>query len=110
MELRNPYCRPLRSKLASQMVPVVAAPSSLVRLVDQVHRERFGTAMTVRALHAGLECGIIGEKYPGMEMVSFGPTLSDAHTPDERVHVPSVATFWKLLVGTLDRISAPMGA
>jgi len=84
--------------------------ASLVRLVDQVHRERFGTAMTVRALHAGLECGIIGEKYPGMEMVSFGPTLSDAHTPDERVHVPSVATFWKLLVGTLDRVSAPMGA
>ena len=47
--------------------------ASLVRLVDAVHAERFGRPMAVRALHAGLECGIIGEKYPGLEMVSFGP-------------------------------------
>ena len=83
--------------------------ASLVRLVDAVHAERFGRPMAVRALHAGLECGIIGEKYPGMEMVSFGPTLTDAHTPDERVHAPSVERFWTLLVGTLDRLSAPAG-
>ncbi len=78
--------------------------AGLVRLVDAVHAEHFGRAMAVRALHAGLECGIIGEKYPGTEMVSFGPTLTDAHTPDERVSVPSVATFWKLLVAVLERI------
>jgi dipeptidase D len=78
--------------------------------VEGVYGELFGTRMAVRAIHAGLECGIIGEKYPGMEMVSFGPTLADAHTPDERVSVPTVATFWKLLVGVLDRVSAPTGA
>jgi len=82
----------------------------LVRLVDAVHSERFGRPMSVRALHAGLECGIIGEKYPGMEMVSFGPTLTDAHTPDERVSAPSVLTFWKLLTGVLDRIASQRGA
>lgn len=87
-----------------------APASSLVRLVDGVHAERFGKPMIVRALHAGLECGIIGEKYPGLEMVSFGPTLTDAHTPDERVHVPSVESFWKLLVGVLDRLGAERGA
>ena len=83
--------------------------AGLVKLVNAVHQERAGRAMTVRALHAGLECGIIGEKYPGMEMVSFGPTLTDAHTPDERVSVPTVASFWTLLVGVLDRISAQKG-
>jgi dipeptidase D len=84
--------------------------AGLVRLVEGVYSELFGRPMTVRAIHAGLECGIIGEKYPAMEMVSFGPTLADAHTPDERVSVPTVASFWKLLVGVLDRVSAPTGA
>jgi dipeptidase D len=83
--------------------------ASLVRLVDAVHAERFGKPMAVRALHAGLECGIIGGKYPGMEMVSFGPTLTDAHTPDERVHVPSVLAFWGLLTGVLARIAEQGG-
>lgn len=84
--------------------------AGLVRIVDAVHAERFGKPMAVRALHAGLECGIIGEKYPGMEMVSFGPTITDAHTPDERVSVPSVDTFWRLLVAVLERIAAGRGA
>jgi dipeptidase D len=84
--------------------------AGLVRLVDGVHAERFGQPMTVRALHAGLECGIIGEKYPGVEMVSFGPTLVDAHTPDERVLVPTVERFWRLLTGVLERLGAGKGA
>ncbi|MGB8932918.1 MAG: aminoacyl-histidine dipeptidase, partial [Anaeromyxobacteraceae bacterium] len=84
--------------------------AGLVALVRAVHAERLGKAMAVRALHAGLECGIIGEKYPAMEMVSFGPTITDAHTPDERVSVPSVATFWTLLVAVLERIAAEKGA
>jgi dipeptidase D len=84
--------------------------AGLVKLVDEVHRGLTGRPMVVRALHAGLECGIIGEKYPGLEMVSFGPTLTDAHTPDERVSVPTVATFWRLLIGVLDRASAPKGS
>ena len=81
-----------------------------MRLVADVHAEKLGKAPRILAIHAGLECGIIGEKYPGLEMVSFGPTVNDAHTPDERVHVPSVETFWKLLVGVLARVGASRGS
>jgi dipeptidase D len=83
--------------------------ASLVRVAEEVHAALFGRPIEVRAIHAGLECGIIGEKYPGLEMVSFGPTLSDAHTPDERVQVASVGTFWKLLVGLLERLGSVSG-
>lgn len=79
--------------------------ASLVHLVDEVWQARTGRALKVIAIHAGLECGIIGEKYPGMEMVSFGPDVFDAHTPDERVRIASVARFWELLTGTLSRIA-----
>jgi dipeptidase D len=75
--------------------------SGLVKLVDGVHREFFGKPMTVAAIHAGLECGLIGEKYLGMEMASIGPSMWDVHTPDEHVSVASVANFWKLLTAVL---------
>jgi dipeptidase D len=78
--------------------------SALVRLVTQAHQEVFAVPMAIRAIHAGLECGLIGEKYPGMEMVSFGPSMWDAHTPDEHVSVASVARFWKLLTAVLERL------
>lgn len=78
--------------------------SSVVRLINEVHTELFGKPMLVKAIHAGLECGLIGEKYPGMEMASIGPTMADVHTPDEHVSIPSVATFWKLLVAILARL------
>jgi dipeptidase D len=78
--------------------------AALVRMVDEVHRGAFGRPMTVQAIHAGLECGLIGEKYPGMEMASFGPSMWDVHTPDERVSIPSVANFWKLLVAVLESL------
>jgi dipeptidase D len=82
--------------------PVPDAP--LVKLVDEAHQAEFGRPMTVVAIHAGLECGLIGEKYPGLEMVSFGPTMWDVHTPDERVSIPSVAKFRKLLATILERL------
>ncbi len=75
--------------------------SALVALVDGVHRELFGKPMIVKAIHAGLECGLIGEKYPGMEMASIGPSMWDVHTPDEHVSIPSVAAFWRLLTAVL---------
>jgi dipeptidase D len=78
--------------------------SSLVRLVDRVHAEVLGRPMVVKAIHAGLECGLIGEKYPGLEMASIGPDIRDAHTPDENVSVPSVQRFWSHLVAILDAI------
>ena len=78
--------------------------SALVKLVSGVHQDLFGKPMVVRAIHAGLECGIIGEKYPTMEMVSFGPTMHDVHTPDERLSISAAGGFWKLLVGVLERV------
>ncbi len=77
--------------------------SAIVALVDGVHRELFGKPMVVKAIHAGLECGLIGEKYPGMEMASIGPSMWDVHTPDEHVSSASVAAFWKLLVAVLEK-------
>ena len=56
------------------------------------------------AMHAGLECGVIGEKYPGMQMVSFGPTIVDPHSPNERVQISTVQSFWKFLKAVLEKI------
>jgi len=67
----------------------------------KVHRELFGHEPNVKAIHAGLECGIIGEKFPGMDMISFGPTIIGAHSPEERVSVPAVASFWSYLLALL---------
>ncbi len=75
--------------------------ASLVKLVNGVHEKTFGKPMAIKAIHAGLECGLIGEKYPEMEMVSIGPNMWDVHTPDENVSIPSVGAFWKLLVAIL---------
>jgi dipeptidase D len=78
--------------------------ASIVQLVNGVHEELFGKRMSVKAIHAGLECGLIGEKYPAMEMASIGPSMWDVHTPDEHVSIPSVANFWKLLLGVLAKV------
>ncbi len=78
--------------------------ASLVKLVNGVHEKTFGKPMAIKAIHAGLECGLIGEKYPDMEMVSIGPNMWDVHTPDENVSIPSVAAFWKLLVAILSAV------
>ena len=55
-------------------------------------------------LHAGLECGIIGEKYPGMDMVSFGPTMTGVHSPDEKLEIASVPKFYDYVVGILKAV------
>ncbi len=78
--------------------------ASLVRIVNDTNQALFGKSLEVMAIHAGLECGLIGEKYTGMEMVSFGPDMWDVHTPDEHVSVPSVGNFWKLLVAVLEAV------
>ena len=76
----------------------------LVKLVDDVHEATFGKRMKIAAIHAGLECGLIGEKYPELQMVSFGPNMWDVHTPDENISISSVANFWKLLVAILEKV------
>lgn len=69
-----------------------------MKLVDRTYQDLFGKPMVVSAIHAGLECGLIGQKYPSMEMVSLGPDMWEVHTPSEHVSVSSMARTWKLLV------------
>jgi dipeptidase D len=78
--------------------------SGIVRKLQEVHRKLFGEPAKLIAMHAGLECGVIGEKYPGMEMVSFGPTIVDPHSPNERVQISSVESFWNYLKLVLENI------
>jgi dipeptidase D len=78
--------------------------SQLLKTVQSVFKNQKGSEAETEVIHAGLECGIIGAKYPGMQMVSCGPTIHGAHSPDERVHIQSVANFWDLLVNVLKSI------
>lgn len=87
--------------------PEPGAP--LVDLVSRVWREQTGKAVQVVAIHAGLECGLIGEKYPGLQMASFGPDMADVHTPDEHVSIPSVGRFWAWLTESLSRVGELAG-
>ena len=66
-----------------------------------VHQQELGSTPEVKAIHAGLECGIIGQKIAGMDMISFGPVIEFPHSPDERVQIESVGRFYRLLVATL---------
>ena len=78
--------------------------SDIVLKLQATHEEMFGQPAKLIAMHAGLECGVIGEKYPGMQMASFGPTIVDPHSPNERVQISTVATFWNYLKAVLERI------
>jgi dipeptidase D len=71
--------------------------SPLLATFRKLHQEKLGTDPELKAVHAGLECGVLGEKFPGMDMISFGPVIQGAHSPDERVEVGSVGRFWGLL-------------
>jgi dipeptidase D len=78
--------------------------SEIVEKLQQAHKKVFGNEAKLIAMHAGLECGVIGEKYPGMQMVSFGPTIVDPHSPNERVQISTVESFWRLLRQALEAI------
>ncbi len=78
--------------------------SDIVRKLQAVHQDVFGQPAKLIAMHAGLECGVIGEKYPGMQMISFGPTIVDPHSPNERVQISTVESFWKFLKAALERL------
>ncbi|MNR43496.1 Cytosol non-specific dipeptidase [compost metagenome] len=80
--------------------------SPLLALFQQVYRQQFGADSGVQVIHAGLECGIIGAKYPQMDMVSFGPNIRGAHAPGERVEVASVGKAWQLLQAVLAAVPA----
>lgn len=79
--------------------------SKILSVVKKVHAQEFGKEPDMKAIHAGLECGIIGEKFPGMDMVSIGPWIEHPHSPEERVNIPSVESFWKLLTAVLAELA-----
>ncbi len=80
------------------------AESKILDKMKAVYQELFGKTPSVNAVHAGLECGIIGSHYPGMDMISFGPTIKNPHSPDEQCHIESVGLYWKYLVAALEAI------
>lgn len=79
--------------------PEPGAP--LVQTIVAANQKLYGKPMGIKAIHAGLECGLIGEKYPDVQMASIGPDMWDVHTPDEHVNIASVGRFWQLLVAVL---------
>ena len=78
--------------------------SEIVQKCKEAFQEVFGSETRLVAMHAGLECGVIGEKYPGMQLISFGPQIESPHSPNERVEIPSVAEFWKYLKAVLEKL------
>ena len=75
--------------------------SPLLETMKTVYKDLTGKDAEIMAIHAGLECGIIGDKFPGMDMISFGPELKNPHSPDEKVNIGSVERFWDFLLATL---------
>ncbi len=78
--------------------------SPILKMARATYQEVFDVEPEVKAVHAGLECGIIGEKYPGMDMISFGPTLLDVHSPDEKIYIDTVQRFWEFLLALLRNV------
>ena len=78
--------------------------SEIVQVMEKIYEKNFGEKPQVVACHAGLECGIIGANYPNMEMVSFGPTIRGAHSPEEKASIPSVQKYWGFLKEILANI------
>lgn len=79
--------------------------SPVLKITEQAYEDLFGQKPLVKAIHAGLECGLFLEKYPTMDMISFGPTIKGVHSPDERLSISSTVKFYSLLIEVLKRIS-----
>jgi len=75
--------------------------SEILQVAKQCYRSLYGKDVGVKAIHAGLECGIIGERIPGMDMISFGPTMESVHSPDEKIYIDSVGRYWDFLLEIL---------
>jgi dipeptidase D len=79
--------------------------SAILKTARASYKSLYGKDPEVKAIHAGLECGIIGERIPGMDMISFGPTLEGVHSPDEKMHIDTVDKFWKFLLAILKNVN-----
>jgi len=82
--------------------PNMASP--ILKQMQQIYNDKFGKIPEIKAIHAGLECGLLGAVYPNWDMISFGPTIRSPHSPDEKVHIESVNKFWDFLVETLKNV------
>jgi dipeptidase D len=82
------------------------ADSAILKVMAGLYRDKFPAEPNIKACHAGLECGILGEHFPGMDMISFGPNIRGAHSPDECVQISSVQKFWDYLLEVLKQIPA----
>lgn len=78
--------------------------SAILKTMQKVYQDKWGRIPEIKAIHAGLECGILGSVYPNWDMISFGPTIRFPHSPDEKVNVETVGLFWQFLVKTLENI------
>ncbi|MDR0712109.1 MAG: aminoacyl-histidine dipeptidase [Prevotellaceae bacterium] len=78
--------------------------STILKVMCDLYEKMFGSKPHVRAIHAGLECGLLGGVYPQLDMISFGPTILNPHSPDERVEISTVEKWWKFLLATLKEI------
>jgi dipeptidase D len=79
--------------------------SEILRIAKETYQSLYGKEPAVKAVHAGLECGIIGEKFPGIDMVSFGPTLQGVHSPEEKIYIDTVEKFWDYLLAILKNVN-----
>ena len=77
--------------------------SPIMKLSAEAYEELFGVKPAIKAIHAGLECGLFLSKYPSLDMVSFGPTMTGVHSPDEQLLIPTVDKFWRHLCLTLEK-------
>ncbi|MDQ1296081.1 MAG: dipeptidase, partial [Bacteroidota bacterium] len=80
--------------------------SAILKVMTGTYSKMFGKAPDIKAIHAGLECAIIGGVYPGLDMISFGPTIKFPHSPDEKVNIPSVKKFYDFLRESLKQVPA----
>jgi len=78
--------------------------SAIMKTMMQTYENLYGKTPEIKAIHAGLECGLLGGAYPNWDMISCGPTIRNPHSPDERVNIESVEKFWKFLVATLKNV------
>ena len=78
--------------------------SEILKVLDEIYQKQHGEKAHIAACHAGLECGIIGNHYPDMDMISFGPTIKEAHSPDERASISSTQKFWDFTLEILKNI------
>ena len=79
--------------------------SPIMKISAEAYEELFGEKPAIKAIHAGLECGLFLTKHPDLDMVSFGPTMTGVHSPDEKLYIPTVDKFWRHLVRVLEKVA-----